>query len=415
LTGAQLRILLLTHNLAGLGGSYMRAFSLARQLAGFGHSVSLLAARREPGLRTRSLVRDRVDIIEMPDLFPERLRHGGLSLIDTVFRVAWVSSRNFDVIHAFDHRPAVALPALRSRTRGGVLVSDWADLWGKQGIGGEREGVGGWFLRTADEYWEPRFRFRVDGVTAISRMLSDRAGRLGIAPERRLILPAGANVDLIRPQQKTEARRHYDLPPDAHIVVSSGFAPYDEELLAETMAAVLAADSNAWAVTAGARSGTLQRAVRKRALEGRLRILGTVPLGDLEKVLGCADVLLLPYSRRPVNSARFPNRFGDFIAAGRAIVTNRTGDLGELVAKHQLGVLSPETPQDMAESVVGLFEDQEMAAVLGDRARSFAEGHLNWTTLARGVEEFYEAIIQAGPGWPSARGLSLRLTTSDPR
>jgi len=392
-TGVGLRILLLSHNLAGLGGSYMRSFSLARQLAGFGHSVHLLASRRAVGVRPVTTICDKVKVVEMPDITPARFRNGGLSPLDTLARMSWISRRSFDVIHAFDHRPAVSFPALVGRNRGALLVCDWADLWGKDGIASERGSVGGRLVGAGDDYWEPRFRRSADGLSAISRALWDRAGGLGIPEERRMILPAGANVDLIRPLAKSVGRSHYDLPQDAHIVVSTGFAPYDEDLLAETMVEILSLDLNAWAVTSGARSPRLQRAVGRRGLHARLRMLGSVPLADLERVLACADVLLLPYSRKLVNLARFPNRFGDYLAAGRAIVTNRTGDLGELVARHQLGVLAEENPVDMARKVVDLFKDRQRGDELGRRARTFAEDHLNWTTLAKGVERFYGDLL----------------------
>jgi glycosyltransferase involved in cell wall biosynthesis len=221
-------------------------------------------------------------------------------------------------------------------------------------------------------------------------------GELGVPDDRRWLLPPGANIDLIHPLRKHEARRRFNLPAAAHIVVSTGYAPYDEQLLADSMAEVLAADPDAWAVTSGGKSPVLQRTVGERLLETRLRMLGSVPLEELEWVLACADVLLLPYSNRPVNRARFPNRFGDFLAAGRPIVTNRTGDLGDLVALHEIGLLAEDDPVDMARKAVGLLQDVRAAEELGRRARAFAESNLSWEKLARGVEGFYGTLVGNG-------------------
>jgi glycosyltransferase involved in cell wall biosynthesis len=159
---------------------------------------------------------------------------------------------------------------------------------------------------------------------------------------------------------------------------------------------ILVVDCMAWAVASGARSTLLQRAVRERAFEDRMRVLGTVPHSDLEKVMASADVLLLPYSRKPVNLARFPNRFGDFLAAGGAMVTNRTGDMGEMVAGHQLGVLAADDPLDMSRKVLGLFEDRPRDEEFGRRARALAEDHLSWEILAREVEQFYSDLLASG-------------------
>lgn len=390
-----MRILLLTQNMAGMGGSYVRTFSLARQLAGFGHAVHVLASRRDPGVRPRTITRDDVHVTEMPDFAAARLRHGGLSPLDVLGRMSWVSRRSFDVIHAFEHRPAVSFPALVGKRNGAVLVSDWSDLWGKAGIGGERKGPEAWFLGTADGYWESRYRKGVDAITTINTAIWDRVEGLGLPKTRRLMLPPGANVDLIRPLPKAESRRMYYLPEDAHVVVSTGFAPYDEDLLSETIVEILSLDPAAWALMSGAERTPLQSAVRRRGLEARLRVLGRVPFSEMERVLACADVLLLPYSHKPVNLGRFPNRFGDYLAAGRAIVTQRTGDLGELVVRHGLGLIAPEEPAGFAEAVVRLMEDPVQCDDLGTRARRFAEDHLSWEALAHRVEDFYSEILTA--------------------
>ena len=62
------RILLLTHNLAGLGGSFQRAHALGRGLAALGHLVTLAAARREPGLRILRESGDGVEVFACPYL-----------------------------------------------------------------------------------------------------------------------------------------------------------------------------------------------------------------------------------------------------------------------------------------------------------------------------------------------------------
>jgi glycosyltransferase involved in cell wall biosynthesis len=355
----------------------------------------MLASRRDPGTRPRTMTHDQVHVTEMPDVAAARLRHGGLSPLDILGRMAWVSRRSFDVIHTFEHRPAVSLPALVGKHRGAVLVSDWSDLWGRAGIGGERKGPEAWILGTLDEYWETRYRKWADAFTTINATLWDRVEGLGLPEPRRLMLPPGANVDLIRPLPQADMRRLYSLPKDAHVVVATGFAPYDEDLLSETIVEILSLDPAAWALTSGAERTLLQYAVRTRGLEGRLRVLGRVPFSEMERVLACADVLLLPYSHKPVNLGRFPNRFGDYLAAGRAIVTQRIGDLGELVVRHGLGLIAPEEPAGFAAAAVHLMEDPALCEELGTRARRFAEDHLSWEALAHRVENFYSEVLKA--------------------
>ena len=387
-TKPRLTILLLTHNLAGRGGSYMRGFSLARQLVSLGHSVYLLASRSQAGITSRATIKDGVRIVEMPDLFPTRARNGGLSPLDSLERMLWIGRRRFDIVHAFDHRPAVSFPSIVGRARGAILISDWADLWGEGGIAEERGGVGR-MLGRLDNFWERKFRQWADGATVITSHLGRRLEAFGMPAQRQLLLPPGANTDLIRPLNREEARRWYGLSADARIVVFTGFAPYDTDLLVSVVWRILFADPGTMVVASGRVPEALRVDLRRRGLDGRLRDLGVVPFADLEKVLACADVLLLPYANKEVNLGRFPNRFGDYLASGRVIVTNRTGDLGDMVEANRIAVLAPEAPDEFAGEVAHLLNDAPRCEEYALRARRFAEDALSWKALACRVEEFY--------------------------
>ena len=142
----------------------MRSFSLATHVAALGHQVTLIASRSSPGLGLISESIDEVHQLQMPDLLPKRVRNGGLSSLDTFSRSLWVLMRRFDIIHGFDHRPAVLLPSLLGqRLRGATFISDWADLWGREGIAGGRQSFPGRFLGKLDHVVESDFRKRTHG------------------------------------------------------------------------------------------------------------------------------------------------------------------------------------------------------------------------------------------------------------
>ena len=88
--------------------------------------------------------------------------------------------------------------------------------------------------------------------------------------------------------------------------------------------------------------------------------------------------MLLPLSDRPVNSARFPNRFGNYLAAGRPIATNPTGDVGEVVEREQVGIVAPDEPGAFADAVLRLLDDLPTCGAMGRRARDLAETRYSW-------------------------------------
>jgi glycosyltransferase involved in cell wall biosynthesis len=371
----------------------MRSYGLGAGLAALGHDVTLLASRSRPGLTLRSTVLGDVQHVELPDLFPHRIRHGGLSPIDTFLRSIWILNQTFDIVHGFDHRPAVLLPALvGQRLKGMTFISDWADLWGLEGIASERKGMVGTLLGGFDHYIEKWARSHADAVTAISTDLDLRLDSLGIPEKRRRLLPPGANLRLTYQGSKTMARSELGLPIDIPIAAFTGFAPYDKELLVDCVIALLKRAPNSMVISSGVVIQDLDLYGHQEGIEDRIIQYGIVSIEKMNRILSAADVLLLPYSNTPVNRGRFPNKFGDYIASGRPLVTHRTGDLGEIVMKEGLGVLAGEGPEEFAAAVIGLMNSPEETKYLGMNARRFAGEKWSWDLRARELFDFYVRI-----------------------
>jgi len=388
-----MKILLLGHNAASVGGNFMRAFSLGRVLFRHGHHVTLIAARRKAGWRSSETVRDGVKIVQAADVLPWRIRHGGLSPFDIVGRIAWMRSAEFDIVHAFDQRPAVSLPAFWSaRARGIPLISDWADLWGLDGIGSTRPA---WELPLAyfDHFTERIMRKRVWAGTYASSYLKQRWLNLRLSRPQLAWLPAGANTDLIVPESRTRARLSLGLSTSARVVVHIGFAKYDRTLMSESLILWAAKNPRNLCVVSGGAQRGLERAFQRRRLEAQLVNLGFVDYGRLSVVLAAADVLFLPYRRSPINLGRFPNKLGDYLASGRPIVSNPTGDVGEIIRDNNLGLLPREDPEDIADAFDNLIEAPAQARLMGEAGRRFAEEKLSWEKLAEQMETFYRQII----------------------
>ncbi len=388
-----MRVLMLTHNRVGLS-SFLRAHALARHLATFGHQISLIAGRREAGWRYLAGDMDGVRVIQMPDILPGRIRHGGLSPFDWAGRFAHVMRHQYDLVHGFEPRPSVAWPALWLKGwRRTPFVADCADLWGGEGIITIRRPLSRATLGRFDAFWEHYSRARADAVTAISTGLLADVRQMGHAAELSCLVPAGADSDRIRPLPMEAARAAYGLPLDAEIVMHTGFTTYDERLLAETFVALAYARPRAWLVLTGGELPLVAEIVERAGVTQRVKHLGLVPHEHISLALACGDVMLLPYTNRPLNAFRYPNRFGDYLAAGKPTVTNLTGDLGRTVQEREVGLCAAETPQAMAEAVAALLDDPARRAQLGKRARQLAEGEFSWRARAQIVDALYARLV----------------------
>lgn len=391
-----MKVLLLAHNVSERG-SAIRAVSIARRLAEQGRDVTVLSGRLCAGISARVSSHDGVRLVEPPDLLPYRFRNGGLSPIDVVARSAHVLRERYDVVHTFEPRPAATVPALLARRRNGtVFVADWADLWGPQGMAAIWPAPQRLTLGRFDGVWQTYTRRRADALTVISSDLERRALELGVPSDRIRRVPIGANDDVFQPEDPARARRRFGIPAGALVLVHTGFAPFDGALLARTFAQVLREEPRAWLLMSGRRFPEVEEAARAEGAVDRVRHVGVVPYDDLGDVMAAGDVMVVPYASAPHNEARYPNRAGDYLAAGRPIATNPTGDLGRLVADERVGVVAP--PEAFGRAILDLLAADDERAELGRRARALAVSKLSWRHAAARVGELYDELnAVAGP------------------
>lgn len=387
-----MNILFLCAQIRGWGGSYARSLQLGKALVSLGHRVTIVLARQSVGSRILRSSISGISIFEVAGYLPKRLRHGGLDPFDLISRLIAVRG-SFDIAHLYSHRPSVVLHALFLRKRGVPIVLDWVDLVGLQGFAGERRRISAHTLGAFDDWSERSLPKMVDGVTVISEYLSRSVGELGIHPDRTTIIPPGADVQDIRRLNLTEFRRDLSIPIDAKVVGHAGFTHWDTQLIGETFVELARKDSRAMLMHIGPDFPHVRHTLKQAGLGNKLIATGPILDERYEQYLACADVFLLPYTDRPFNQARYPNKFGDFMAAGRPTVTNPTGDLAKLIDAENIGTLTASTPAAMAKAIKVYFDNPDLANETGLRARAAAE-RFTWLQQGRRLEDFFQQTIE---------------------
>jgi glycosyltransferase involved in cell wall biosynthesis len=393
-----MKVLLLAHNVSERG-SAIRAVSLARALVDQGRDVTVLSGRLRAGIHMTEDTLDGVRLLEPADVLPYRFRNGGLSPVDLAVRVVHVLREPYDLVHSFEPRPAATVPALVARRRNGTAyVADWADLWGPEGMAATWPAPQRVTLGAFDGVWQTFTRRHADAVTVISSDLERRARELGVPEGRIRRIPIGANDGLFTPEPAEAARMRLGVARDARVLVHTGFAPFDGCLLAQTFAHVLRVEPRTLLLMSGRRFPEVEQAAAQLGAADRAVHLGVLPYSELGTVMACGDVMLVPYAPSPHNEARFPNRAGDYLAAGRPIATNPTGDLGRLVADERVGIVAPAEPEAFARAIVDLLGNEEERVLMGSRARALAETKLSWRSAAAELGALYDELkAVAGP------------------
>lgn len=391
-----MRLLYLNHNLYERG-TFFRAFHFARHAVKRGHDVELWTSSAEVCPLGKRFVRDGVVIWRPPRLIGPKRHDGGYAPLDIVSRL--LASRSihpgeFDVIHAFDHRPNVSLPwyllrQARGTSRRPLMAADWCDWWTRGGITTSRRSSPR--IDAMEACLEEGSKRHADLVTTISTVLRDRAVSVGVRPEDVSVVPSGCDVDSIQVEDSLRCRWPLGWTEMDPLVCFVGLSLWDLDMVAEAMLALRESHPNAGllVVGGGVEAEAIQRLSERLNGEG-LILPGQVPYSEISGYLGAADVHLLPLQDNLANRARIPNKLGDCMASGRPVVTARVGDTGRFVTETGIGIATTVEGAAMGEAVGRLLDDDDLRLGMGRRAREIAETERSWAAMADRMLELYE-------------------------
>lgn len=375
-------------------GAYWRALYLARSLARRGHTLTVLATSpaRHLRLETRTDSQTSVTLVEAPDMLWGPLR-SGWDPWNVISRIRWARGQEFDLVHAFESRPASIFPALYWQRRRGVrLVLDWCDWFGRGGSVEERPN---WLVRTTlrpvETFFEEKFRTLADGTTVINSLLHHRAIELGVAPRTILRLPNGCNVDELHPIPRAEARRALNWPEDALIIGYIGaIFQRDAVLMAQAFDQIHQAEPKARLLLIGYCNAAVEELV---AAPDSVCRTGRIPYEEVNRYLAACDVCWLPMRDSGANRGRYPLKINDYMATGRPVVATAVGDVAELIHRGEFGLLVPDRSDALADKVLALLRDPARCEIMGQRARQMAEAELAWYQIGVRLERFYRQVL----------------------
>jgi glycosyltransferase involved in cell wall biosynthesis len=388
-----MRVAMLNHNVVWRS-TFFRCFYFARQLVRMGHEVTIVTISPHARGRPHFQQLDGVEVALMPDLL-WGIGRTGWDLWDLVNRLVYIRGRRFDLIHAFDSRPVVIHPAVAQARRNRVpLVIDWCDWWGRGGVISQRKNpLLRYFFSPIETWYEEHFRTQADWSTTISQALARRAAALGVPEDSITVIPGGADLDFFRPILMSGARERLGLPAEAPIVAFAGFVHYDLGLVLDSYELVAGQLPGALLTLCGQPSPLTARWKEAHPeLAGQVLERGVVPIAELPYHLAAADVLLVPLADSIANRGRWPNKIGEYLAMGKPVVTNPTGDSGDMFRRTGAGVLAPDNPVGFGQAIVDLLKNPDRRRFLGARSLEVARSELDYTILTRSLAEIYEGL-----------------------
>lgn len=388
-----MKILFLNHNPEGYG-TYFRCYHLARHLAARGHEVTLLCASREPTLSIRDRKEGNLTIRILPRVNLATYHTG--HTLRMFLNARECLTQKMDILHAFAFPlHPISLPTLlTSIARPKVkIVLDHDDMW-----------KGGFTLhhpapvRAVYDFTEDKLPAHADMATAASAILMQKFRDAGLPEEKIHYIPNCPTVSAAMPD-KLDARAALGLPPDAKMVLSMGHT-YTESLFALLDAYATARQSipDLKLYFLGKLHISDAFKARMAAYEERFAPdivkVGEKPSSEVPTYLAAADALLLPMDDDPIEKARFPIRFGDYLASGVPVVSNAVGEIKRIMETRDCGYTAPvDDPAAFGQAIVNALTDTAGRQRKLDNAHTLIAEELNWPAVAARLEAIYEQTL----------------------
>jgi glycosyltransferase involved in cell wall biosynthesis len=219
-----------------------------------------------------------------------------------------------------------------------------------------------------------------------------------IDPEKIVVMPNGVDTDLFQPvYDPRPIRARLRLGDGPIICFVGGFQHWHGlDRLVESFARVLAEVPDAKLLLIG--DGPVRPAVDQKIAElglgSSVMVTGLIPQTRVPEMLAIADIAVLPYPQLPRELWFSPLKLFEYMAAGKAIVASRAGQITELIQHGHNGLLvEPGNIVDLAQAIIKLLNDPAERKRLGHNARHQAMQQHSWSQYICRLEEVYLSAI----------------------
>lgn len=142
---------------------------------------------------------------------------------------------------------------------------------------------------------------------------------------------------------------------------------------------------------------SLETQLANRGLDPWVHFTGAVDPGEIPGWLEQMDVTVAPYPSRE-QFYFSPLKVYEYMAAGRATVASRVGQLARLIRHEHNGLLcEPGDPDDLAAQLIRLAEDPLLRQRLGQAGRNTIQQSHSWEQVARRILAFVPSFHPSTP------------------
>ena len=301
-----------------------------------------------------------------------------------------------DVVFATHTPLTVGLTGISASRHFGVpFVFEVRDLWPEAlvDVGALGNPLAIWWLQRMAR----RIYRRADHIVALSPGMKEGIVREGVAPSNVTLIPNASDLDLFRPDLDGAAARKRLGLGDRFAAVYFGAMGLANGLDYVIEAARILAEREQDHIVLVLQGGGGKRdelIAMARRLDLQNVVFGDlVPKEEVPAIVAGCDVCLT-IARPGKDPTWSPNKLFDSLAAGKPVVINIGGWLGELIERNACGrVVASDRPAALADALVELSQNPVLRERMGRNARALAEREFDRNLLAARLEHVLTQVV----------------------
>ena len=133
--------------------------------------------------------------------------------------------------------------------------------------------------------------------------------------------------------------------------------------------------------------------IDKVAAKNRIRFMGFLKTDDYYNLLNNCDIFCMTRINSVYANAGFPFKLGEFLAAGKAVIATKVGDVPNYLFNDVNALLiNPDSVEELSDAIMSVVNDPGKIKILGPEARKTAETYFDSDKVSMKLLSIFESV-----------------------
>ncbi len=234
---------------------------------------------------------------------------------------------------------------------------------------------------------------RSDRVIANSRFTEKELLKLGVRPEKILLISPGVDIDRFRPGLDCiDLKNRLRLGEDQKLVLSVGRLTrrkgFDRVIESLQCLRDQGLEVHYAIIGIGEDREYLESLAKTHAVSDRVHFLGHVPTRELPRWYNACDLFVMPNREIDGDTEGFGMVFLEAAACAKPAIAGMAGGTGDAVEHEVTGFrIDGSASQEVAVNLLRLLKDNELAQSISKKALDRTRNHFSWDVVAEKTSE----------------------------